>query len=238
MVINIMLGVHLPGVIKCVPFSWTGIAAIGSVVTTHRGAWVVGHCIKVIHRIYCKKTDANTKLDKPSGPPAKSTDTQNSQHFTLLYIIFGLIWKKKQLNKTALFSMRSKTLKSRTTKINFSSVSEICPRDTKLNDTSNIFLYHLDSALTTIFRGKLPQVKVLRREINKGGQLAGSSRLREAFQVWYEGESRNKSSHSYSTFIYIKLTFCRNVCRSSFSSTNPSMPHSTYLLHYYTPSQN
>lgn len=45
-------------------------------------------------------------------------------------------------------------------------------------------VWTLESVLTAVFGGKLPQVKILHREVNKGGQFAGSSRLRKAFQVW------------------------------------------------------
>lgn len=47
--------------------------------------------------------------------------------------------------------------------------------------------WSLESVLTAVFRGKLPQVKILHGEVNKGGQFAGSSCLREAFQVWTGG---------------------------------------------------
>ena len=61
------------------------------------------------------------------------------------------------------------------------------PRNAKIPaNKGNLFLLAsmLGSVLTAVFRGKLPQVKILHGEINKGGQFAGSSCLREAFQVW------------------------------------------------------
>lgn len=57
----------------------------------------------------------------------------------------------------------------------------------------------LESVLTAVFGGKLPQVKILHGEVNKGGQFAGSSCLREAFQVWTGGESRNNRSVLYNS---------------------------------------
>lgn len=53
---------NLPGVIKRVPFSRAGIATVSCVVTAHRGAWVVGHCIQVVHCIYCNGTEARSNF--------------------------------------------------------------------------------------------------------------------------------------------------------------------------------
>lgn len=106
-----------PGVIKCVPFSRVGIATIGCVVTAHSGAWVVGHCIQVVHCIYYKRT------------------------------------KTRHVKLHSLLNIQCCTLSQ-------------------------------SSVLTAVFRGKLPQVEIFHGEVNEGGQFAGSSCLREAFQVW------------------------------------------------------
>lgn len=46
--------------------------------------------------------------------------------------------------------------------------------------------------LTAVFRGKLPQVEILHGEVNEGGQFAGSSCLRETFQVWMSGRVKEQ----------------------------------------------
>lgn len=52
---------YIPGVIKGVPFSRAGIATVGCVMTAHSGAWVVGHCIQVVHCIYYNRTETRNK---------------------------------------------------------------------------------------------------------------------------------------------------------------------------------
>lgn len=49
-----------PGVIEGVPFSRAGIATVSCVVAAHSGAWVVGHCVQVVHCIYCNERGATT----------------------------------------------------------------------------------------------------------------------------------------------------------------------------------
>lgn len=69
---------NLPGVIKRVPFSRVGIATVGCVVTAHSGAWVVGHCIQVVHCIYCNRTETKTNLKPAAGPAVWTTSTPTS----------------------------------------------------------------------------------------------------------------------------------------------------------------
>lgn len=50
----------------------------------------------------------------------------------------------------------------------------------------------VQTRLTAVFRGKLPQVEVLHGEVDEGGQFAGSSCLGETFQVWTAGRVKDK----------------------------------------------
>ncbi len=64
----------------------------------------------------------------------------------------------------------------------------------------------LESVLTAVFRGKLPQVEILHGEVNKGGQFAGSPCLWEAFQVWTGGGVKEHLL----CVLYLKLTVIKH----------------------------
>lgn len=70
----------IPGVIKGVPFSRVGIATVSCVVTAHRCAWVIGHCIQVVDCIYCKGTETKTLTE--------STSSKDFLKFNLIELYF------------------------------------------------------------------------------------------------------------------------------------------------------
>lgn len=81
-------GSNTPGVIEGVPLPRCRVATVGCVVTPHCGAWVVGHCIQVVHRIYCKTTENISKR-------ASCVNIQNQQYrpwSTASEDLYVLIW--------------------------------------------------------------------------------------------------------------------------------------------------
>lgn len=169
---------NLPGVVKRVPFSRAGIATVSCVVAAHSGAWVVGHCIQVVHGIYCsrteeeKKTECRNFFSQSIWPDAREFDLK------------CWILREKKVSAFKWCDPASQLTSRQATFLQYY-------RDLVIQHVKYTMIMVMtnrkwisEAALTAVFRSELPQVEILHGEVDEGGQFAGSSCLREALQVW------------------------------------------------------
>lgn len=147
-----------PGVVEAVPLAGHGALAVGCVMSPHGGARVVGDGVEVVNGVVCGEQACCSAL-LPPKVPAQSPPTTPAAPAPWIPCLPPL------------------TPLPRTTR------GQEEPRSHQELRAGTRGMQGL--GLTAALRGEFPEVQVLQREVDEGGEFAASyPGLGEALQVW------------------------------------------------------